>query len=95
MNVKPAPFSRITICRRDKPSLTGTKYIMLCYRPTKAKAIIRGAYTIREIRELIAAWHRNGNVYSDVKVTYDTRDGLNPLNTEADWAIAILSESND
>lgn len=94
MNVKPAPFGIITIKLRPAPTEPRegrTKYRMSCKRISGGSSRIkRGVHTLRQAKALIDAWRKNGNATPEVCVEYLAGDELMLLQTDADWAYAIL-----
>lgn len=94
MNTRPSPFGRITITKRLAAPVTRagrTKYRMACKRTTAGSSLKKsGFHTLQEARLLIAAWQANGNATSDVTVEFIDDAEVILLQTDADWAIALL-----
>ena len=94
MNVKPAPFNRITIVRRPPapiPREGRTKFRMACKRLNSTSSAKKSGYhSLREAMRLITAWRKNDNVTPDVVIEYHQDGQVYRLETEADWAFVIL-----
>ena len=92
MNSKPKPFSIVRIWRRgNSPARPDrTKYKMACKRGVGSAPKYRGFHTLKDAMMTLEAWRRNGNLTLDATIKFIDDEEEHPLNTEADWALAIL-----